>query len=167
MIDPRRVEFSRRLSALPPPVPVGEPREESTFAAEPVEARRELERAIATLAGRVEEIARREASVAAREGALAVERERRNRQRGEHGLEAKRLEHERRAFPDARARWEAEIAAASGVVEGALEQAQEHEERRQHHEGAWRRLERDEAILYERRAELERLRNSLPLVPET
>ena len=47
------------------------------------------------------------------------------------------------------------------------EQAQEHEERRQHHEGAWRRLERDEAILYERRAELERLRNSLPLVPET
>ena len=68
MIDPQRVEFSRRLSALPPPVPVGEPREESTFAAEPVEARREREDALAELetelVRRKEEIERLRAAVA-------------------------------------------------------------------------------------------------------
>src|SRR5438876_9673656 len=75
MIDPQRVDFSRRLSALPPPVPVGEPREEPTFAAEPPEARREREDALteleAELVRRTEEIERLRATVAEQEQAAA------------------------------------------------------------------------------------------------
>src|SRR5439155_9313795 len=87
--------------------------------------------------------------------------------RAAHAVETKRLANERTALNVARQRWEMEVVQAKGVVEAAIEQARQVDEERAQFAAEQRRLEREDAHLRERRNELERLRQALPLDPKS
>src|SRR5207248_1877650 len=148
----------RRLAPVPPPMPLrpvaeedGAPVEPVELVPEPVADERELE-----LAEREAALERREAAVAEQEAELGAARAAFDNREAELERAQWRLAEERVAL-------EAEREHLRREARPAAEPAGPEDDEL----AAERRLERTEAILHERHAELERLRKSLPLVPGT
>jgi hypothetical protein len=163
MFDPQRLDdpsAGRRLASVPPPMPLRPVAEEDGVAPQPVELapepvadERELE-----LAEREAVLERREAAVAEQEAELGAARAAFDNREAELERAQWRLAEERVALEAEREHLRQEARPAVEQPAGPETDWLDAERRR---------LERAEAILHERHAELERLRKSLPLVPGT